>query len=61
MGMSDLPACMYAHYVNTSCPQRSAESLGAPGTGLKDSFEPPFGCWKLELGPVQEQQAETSL
>ena len=27
----------------------------SPGTGIIDSCELPFGCWDLDLGPLEEQ------
>jgi hypothetical protein len=32
------------------------EGIGAPGTGVKHSCEPPCGCWELNLGSLQEQK-----
>ena len=35
--------------------QRSEESVRSSGTGATDSCEPPYGCWELNLGPLEEQ------
>lgn len=32
-----------------------------PRTGVMDSYEPPCGCWKLNLDPVLEQQVLLTL
>jgi hypothetical protein len=31
------------------------EDVRSPGTGVVDSCELPCGCWKLNLGPLEEQ------
>ena len=31
------------------------EGVEAPGTGDTNSYESSYGCWKLNLGPLQEQ------
>ena len=30
-----------------TCPQRSAEGIRLPGTGVMGGCEPPCGCWDL--------------
>lgn len=31
------------------------EPIRSTGTAIKDSCEPPYGCWQLNLGPLEEQ------
>jgi hypothetical protein len=31
------------------------EGVKTPGTGATDGCEPSYGCWELNLGPLQEQ------
>lgn len=31
------------------------DSIGSPGTGVTDDCEPPCGCWKWDLHPLEEQ------
>lgn len=38
------------------CLQRTEDDLGFPGSGVTYSCEPPCQCWKLNPGPLQEQQ-----
>lgn len=37
-------------------PTVSEEDSGYSGTGLRDGCEILCGCWKLNLGPLQEQK-----
>lgn len=39
-----------------SVPDAHRYTIRSPGPGLTDSCELPCGCWKLNLGPLQEQQ-----
>lgn len=39
-----LPEIMYVHHVCAWCPWRSEEGVGSPGPGVKDGYEPLFGC-----------------
>ena len=32
------------------------EAVRSPETGVTDSCELPYGCWELDLGPLEEQQ-----
>jgi hypothetical protein len=36
---------------------RLEEGFGFPGTGVTDDYEPSNGCWELNPGPLQEEQA----
>lgn len=51
-----LPVCVYGHYICVWSLQRSQEGIGGPGTRVTNGCEIPCGCWKLDLGPSQEQQ-----
>lgn len=31
------------------------EGLGCTGTGFKDAYKPPYGCWEPNPGPLEEQ------
>jgi len=31
------------------------EVMVSPGTGVTDRYEPPCGCWKLSLGPLEDK------
>lgn len=37
--------------------EQSEEGIGCPGTGVTDGYgcEPPYECWKRNLGLLQEQ------
>ena len=48
-----LPACVYVHYIHAWWLQRPG--IRFPGTGFKDSWEPPCGCWESSLGPLVEE------
>jgi hypothetical protein len=37
------------------CPQRPEEGVRSLGTGVRDSYELPCGCWELNLGPPEKQ------
>lgn len=42
---------MYAWYL-----RKPEEGVGSLGTGVTDSFEPPYWCWELNPDPLQGQQ-----
>lgn len=56
---------MSVYHVYTWYPWRPEENDTTLGTGVTVDFEPPLGCWELNLGPLQEQpmllNAESSL
>lgn len=56
MCMYALSVCVYGYYICVWSLQRSEEGIGAPGTGVTNDCELPCECWKLNLGPSQEQQ-----
>jgi hypothetical protein len=37
------------------CTTELEEGIESPGTGFTDGCEPSFGCWELNLGPLEEQ------
>jgi len=37
-------------------PRETREGVGYNGTGLMNGSELPYGCWELNLGPLQEQE-----
>lgn len=43
----------------------SEDRKGFPSTGVTDGFEPLFGCWESNIGPMEAQSvlsiSETSL
>ena len=45
--------------LHTACVQFLQRPQGGsrllPGTGVRDGCEPSCGCWKLNLGPLEEQ------
>ncbi|XP_041499312.1 sorting nexin-24 isoform X1 [Microtus oregoni] len=47
---------MYMYSVLAGCPQRSEEGIGSPRSIVTDRFKIPWGCWGLNLDPLQEQQ-----
>lgn len=49
--MSVLPACMYVCHMHAFW--KSEEGVRSPGTWVPDDCEPPWGCWKLNPGPLQ--------
>lgn len=52
------------YHVQAWNPRRSGEGTGDPGTEVTGGFEPPCGCWELNLGLLQENvplTAETPL
>lgn len=44
---------MFVHDMYAWCPQKPEEGAGA---GVADSCESPHGCWKWNLGSLEEQQ-----
>lgn len=55
MYMHGLPAWVIVYYICTSCSQRSEEVTRSHGPGVIDGWEQTCGCWKLYLGPLEEQ------
>lgn len=47
-----LHVCVLCIYV--WCLQRPEEGVESPGTGVIVGFEPPLGCWELNLGLLEE-------
>lgn len=49
-------AYMYVR-VSLACmvPQESRKGSHIPGNGAIDGCESPYGCWKLNLGPLEVQ------
>jgi hypothetical protein len=39
------------------CTERPEENTEAPGVGVPDNHELPYGCWKLNPCPLEEQPA----
>ena len=44
-------------YIPRTClvPMTPEESIRSDGPGIKDDCEPPCGCFKSNLGPLNEQ------
>ena len=49
-----LHACLCTMYA-PGAHRVQKEGVRSPGTGITDGCEPPHGCWKLNLGPLEEQ------
>lgn len=47
---------MYVCAPCVQCLREPEENFGSPGIGDTDNSKPPCGCWKLNLGPLQEKQ-----
>jgi hypothetical protein len=48
-------ACIYiGHHMHARCPWRSEEDSGLPVTRVMDGYRPPYWCWELNPGPLQE-------
>ena len=45
----------WVYYMYASCPWRAEDGIGSLRTGLTDSCELPYGCWELNLWPLEEQ------
>lgn len=45
---SILPTCVSVHPVHNWCPWKPEEIIRFPRTGVRDSCEPPCGCWEIE-------------
>lgn len=50
--MGVLPVCT-PHACSTNRYQKRASA--PPGTRVTDNYEPPWGCWELNLRPLEEQ------
>ena len=50
MCMSVLPACMWITFV----PNAYVEARRGYQLEFQDGCEPPYECWELNLGPLQE-------
>lgn len=48
-------ACMYA-FAPSTVPTRSEEGIDPLQLEFTESCEPPYGCWELSSGPLEEQQ-----
>lgn len=57
MYMSILLLYTSVHYVHGSALGGEKRTTRPPEFGVMDSCEEACGCWKLNLGPLQEQQA----
>ena len=56
MSMNVLPACRHLYHVHAWYLQRLEEGIESPRTGVIDGWELLSECWKLNLGPLQEQK-----
>lgn len=50
-----LLTCLYLYHLSAWYPWKLGEGVGPSGTGVTDGYEPPCGCWELNLGPLEEQ------
>ena len=54
--MGVLHACMSVYHLHAWYPQRPEDGFRSPETGVAGACELlPYGCWKLNLGPLEEQ------
>ena len=58
--VSCLQVCVCVHRMHAWCPRKPEEDTIAPGTGAKDGYELPCGCWELNSGPLDEQTKSLS-
>ena len=56
MSMNVLFACRHVYNVHAWYLQRLEEGIESPRTGVIDDWELLSECWKLNLGPLQEQK-----
>ena len=45
-------ACIYVCAPNVQYSWRPEESVRSPGIGVTEDYEPPYGCWVQNLGPL---------
>ena len=50
-----LSACIFVCHMYDWFLLRSDEGIRCPGTGLRGGCVPPYDCWELKLGPLQDQ------
>lgn len=55
MCVSVQPAFTSVQQLCLQCPQTLEEDVASPGTGVRESCEPPHVCWELKSGPLEEQ------
>lgn len=48
--------CICVHTTLIQCPQKPEEDAGSPRSEVSGVCEPLFGCWKLNVGHLKEQQ-----
>lgn len=54
MCMVVLSACISVHHVHAVL-EDLEEGVGHPGNGVTNGREQPYGCWELNLAPLEEQ------
>jgi hypothetical protein len=47
--------------MHTWCPWKSEENIGSPGAGVIGGYELSSGCYRQNLGPLQEQQVPLTI
>lgn len=52
--MGILPTCMSMYRVH-ALPKESIKNIAFCGTGVRDSFKLPCGCWAFNSGALEEQ------
>lgn len=45
---------MHVHYMGAWCPWMSAKDFVS--LGVTDGYEPPYGCWELNPGPLRSKK-----
>ena len=53
MCMGNLHECMSVHHTCT-VPTKPEENIVSLGTRVTEGCEPPYGCWELNQGPLDE-------
>lgn len=49
-----LPTCISVFHLYVYCPHRPENGIRCPGTGVTDGCEQLCGCWKSDLGLLEE-------
>lgn len=56
MCVSVVPTCVSVSHRHVAwCMWRTGEGTGSPEPGTAYSYEPPRGCWELNLDPLEER------
>lgn len=50
------PVCIYVHHAVPGTPGGQKRGSFPLVTGVTDGYELPYGCWEVNLGPLQEKK-----